>query len=65
MKLKDCLTCTPDTPGPFGKMKKRGKTRHVSRVCVPCRLSGVKVEWRDGQRTIVQPLELNYSGRGA
>jgi hypothetical protein len=65
MNLRNCLTCTPDTPGPFGKMRKRGKTRHVSGVCSICRLAGVKAGWSDGQRIVTVPLEINYKGRAA
>lgn len=65
MKLRTCLTCTPDTPTPFGRARKRGKTRNASGVCSLCRLGGVKTGWANGERTVTVPLDLNYKGRGA
>lgn len=61
-----CLTCTPETAGPLGSKRKRGKTRHISGVCATCRAwDGVRVGWQDGHRIVTVTISLDYRGRGA
>lgn len=60
-RLHTCLTCTPeDSKRTIGR-KRRGLTRHRTRVCALCRMEGVTVA--NGE--IKVPIVIDWRGRGA